>query len=257
MRRRILFLFLLALIAGNAHAQRWKVLRYELTEGIGTTNILGDIGGYSRGDNLLGIRDFNFAQIRPSLDLGVRFRLYERQVIRLNLNYGYAYGTDQGSANDARNYTYTTNLFEQSLVYEYYLITEEQKKKSASIYNRRGMLNNFSKFGVYVFGGFGVAEAFVKNGKGFTPGSIETIDSRAATLVLPLGVGVKYILDERIGIGFEFGGRYTFSDMLDGYTSTISKGNDTYFLGSLHLTYRIKADRDGYPAFLTGGPSGR
>jgi hypothetical protein len=254
MRRRVLILLFLALAAGfvnTAEAQRWKFLRYELIGGIGSINVLGDVGTKPTGENWLGIKDFRIDQTRPSISLGLRYKLQEKQVIRFNFNYGYAVGTDEGSHNDDRNFSFVNNLFEQSFTYEYYFISEEVKRKSASMYNRRGMLNNFSKLAVYGFVGAGLCESFIKPDASFVPTPSQFVYKNAFTLVLPVGIGVKYILNERWSIGAEFGGRYSFTDKLDGYSSAFSKFNDFYYLGTIHLSYRLKTDRNGMPAFLS------
>jgi hypothetical protein len=253
MKRFLFFLLLLGLAFGTSFqlkAQRWKFLRYELVGGLGSTNIIGDVGGAPTTSNLFGIRDFRVDQTRPSIDLGVRYRLYETQVIRFNINYGYGYGTDKGSINSERNYSYTTNLFEQSVVYEYYLISEEQKRKSVSIYNKRGMLNNFSKVSLFVFAGAGLTESFTKKDQSFGERPIDLYFKNGLTLCLPFGVGLKYIFDERLGAGIEFGGRYCFNDKLDGLSTAYSHNNDLYYLGSLHLSYRLKTSRNGLPTFI-------
>jgi hypothetical protein len=52
-----------------------------------------------------------------------------------------------------------------------------------------------------------------------------------------------------LNFGLEVGGRYTFSDYLDGYTSQYSKSNDVYYFLNLTVTYKPKMGRNGLPVF--------
>lgn len=254
MNKKLFFIILFHLGVGlvfQIQAQRWKILRYELLGGIGSVHMMGDIGGAATANRWYGVRDFRLDQTRPSASFGIRYRIYEKQALRFNLNYGYAYSSDVGSRIETRDYSFHSNLMEQSFVYEYYLVSEEMKRKSASMFNRRGMLNNFSKVALYGFAGFGLVESSTKKIPENFYRPTDTYYNSGLGLVFPLGLGLKYIIDERLGLGFEFGGRYTITDKLDGIKTLASKSNDFYYIGTFILTYRLKADRKGYPMFIT------
>jgi hypothetical protein len=53
-------------------------------------------------------------------------------------------------------------------------------------------------------------------------------------------------------VGLELGGRYTFSDYLDGYTSQHSRSNDVYYFFNVTFTYKLLTGKNGLPAFLSG-----
>ena len=61
---------------GNASAQRWKTMRYEIQYGLGAGNFLGDLGGA----NQIGthyFKDFEWVETRPAISLGMRYKLTE------------------------------------------------------------------------------------------------------------------------------------------------------------------------------------
>jgi len=63
--------------------------------------------------------------------------------------------------------------------------------------------------------------------------------------VIPLGVGVKYRLKERLNLGFEFTMRKSFSDRLDGITDLVgynhgmAKNTDWYSVAAFTITYEF------------------
>lgn len=248
--RIVLILLLILGISANSFSQRWKLLRYEVMAGVGSTNVFGDIGGAATQSNLLGLKDLRIQYTRPSFNAAIRYKLQENMALRFNLIYGFAAENDKSSVNDVRHLSYTTNLFEQSLQYEYYFFTEDRRKQSAASYSRRGMMNNYSKFAFYGFAGLGGLLYIPKlhvEGLALPP---QNILGSGYTLVFPAGIGIKYIYSEKIFFAAELGGRFTLSDGLDGYTSIYSKANDIYYFLNFSVGYRIKTGRNGLPKFM-------
>lgn len=126
MKRLLISLIICLFFGFTADAQVWKMRRYEALFGLGTTHYFGDIGGYSKGDNLMGLKDIDFTQIRPSFYVGMRYKIYETVALKLNLSYGYLHGDDAGDVNDARNFKFYTGIFEPSLQVEYSFIKEKE-----------------------------------------------------------------------------------------------------------------------------------
>ena len=81
--------------------------RYEGIVGIGTANYFGDIGGYSKGDNALGLKDISITNTRPSIYLGARYKVYEVLAVKLNFIYGFFSGNDENSSNSQRNFEFS------------------------------------------------------------------------------------------------------------------------------------------------------
>jgi hypothetical protein len=255
----ILFLFLLTTF--NLDAQRWKTKRYEAGVGIGTTHIFGDIGGGANSKNWMGLKDIRLDATRPSLDLKIRYRLSDQFATKFSFFYGYGFGSDKGSYhNDSdppRDMSFNRHILEPSLQLEYYFFTEDQRLSSAAMYYRRGMGSNYTRLGLYLFTGIGSATTFGKITKNnpayqFNPEK-ESIKNSSSTLVIPAGIGVKYMLNPDITLGFELGGRYCFSDYIDGYNPfgySANKGKDIYYLTSFSAIYKLKNDRNNVPLII-------
>ena len=146
-------LFLLCTLSG--FSQKWKLTRYEAMLGVGETNFFGSIGGSKYANNWLGLRDINLLRTRPSFYGAARYKVLQDQAIKFNLIIGWFSATDKGSRNEKRGYSFNTYMSEQSIVYEYSFLKEDVKRTSYALFSRRGMMNNYSKFNGYIFGGLG------------------------------------------------------------------------------------------------------
>jgi len=250
-RRLLLYIILLVFcIPQNSEAQKWKLRRYEGLFGVGFCNYFGDIGGAATSENWLGIKDLSIKHTRPSFYLGARYKIRPNIAVKMNMMYGFLAGDDVGGKNSDRGFTFSTSMFEPSFQAEYSLISEEQRRRTTAMFNKRGMMNNYSQINVYLYAGIGGVffnhkpNAALENHTNYDPNH-----SRFG-LVFPAGIGVKYVINERWSIGGEFGIRFTTTDYLDGYTSSFSKSNDLYYFGQIHGIYRIKTSREGYPIFF-------
>jgi hypothetical protein len=249
MKRPLLILLLFCILSQFSEAQLWKLKRFEASAGLGPTFFFGDVGGYSNGENILGLKDVTFKQTRINFDLSVKYRLTQAINARFSFSYGLLNATDIRGSNEGREYEASMNYFQPALIGEYYII----KNKSENSYifvssGRRFFRTLFSSLDFYAFtgiGGMGYTvegnEALENNPKGFESGGF--------TAVLPLGVGTTLIYSPYLNFGLEFGGRYTFTDYLDGYTSQYSSHNDVYYFLNFVVTYKLKTGRNGLPAF--------
>lgn len=247
----ILVIALMA-ISITGFSQRWKLKRYELAFGIGSTNIYGDIGGSIDANNLYGLKDIRINETRYSIYGGMRYKLQKDLSVKLNLVYGKGVSSDLKSRNEVRGYSFQTSLFEPSVQFEYSFLSDERKTSFSKLYSRRGMVNNFTILSAYGFAGFGGVffnPAIDLNGRNSVQG--ETISGYGKTsLVLPVGLGIKYAIDKNWSLGFELGRRITFSDYLDGISTRWSKANDTYYFGLFQAIYKLNTNRQGIPEFL-------
>ncbi|MBP1668570.1 MAG: hypothetical protein H6Q21_936 [Bacteroidetes bacterium] len=241
---------LLLLMSLSSHAQPWKMLRYEGTLGIGSTNVYGDLGGAPNAESLLFIRDITFRSTRPSVYGAIRYKIDPRTAIKFNLIYGYSKMEDfTGSRNELREFVSTSNLVEFSGQYEFFVLQEDRRLKSSAMFDRRGMVNNYSTFGAYVFAGIGGTvfwselEIEQRDFDVYKPGP-------SVTLSLPIGFGVRYILSDKWLVGWELGYRHTLSDFLDGIQTPWSENRDVYWISSLNVSYRILTTRRNLPEFL-------
>jgi len=70
------------------------------------------------------------------------------------------------------------------------------------------------------------------------------------TPVIPGGVGATLIYNPNLNFGIELGGRYAFSDYIDGYSSPqFSKANDVYYFLNFTIAYKLKTGPHGWPSF--------
>jgi hypothetical protein len=121
------------------------------------------------------------------------------------------------------------------------------------MFNKRGMINNYSHYNLYAFAGVGGVFGWVKPLKNLGK---YNIDRSPAGLAFPLGLGFKYVMSANLSIGVEFGGRLTTTDWLDGYApnqiypgTNYSHANDVYYFANFNVIYRIKTSRRGLPMF--------
>ncbi len=245
MKKLLFFLITSFLFNLTVDAQAWRMRRYEAVFGIGTTHYFGDIGGWSKDENILGLRDIDFTQVRPSLYVGFRYKLYEEFALKLNFTYGYLHGDDSGDANDGRNFKFYTGIFEPSVQVEYVFI-KEKEAMSYLMMKGRGMSQFNSSISAYVFLGLGGAFFKITEKENLLNVDLEYTPT---ALVFPLGIGLKYGLNTNWSIGFDLGGRFTTSDYIDGYTSVYSESNDVYFFGVINIVYKIETGPNGLPVF--------
>ena len=247
--RKIVIAILVMFLGISGYAQKWKLTRYEAIVGIGTTNFFGDIGGFPNGQNWYGLKDINIFRTRPSLYFGARYKLQQDKAIKFNLIFAWMNEKDNPSVNyqDTRKYTSNSFALEQSLQFEYSFVKEDRHRFSFALFNRRGMLNNYSKIGFYGFAGLG-GLLYIPGFKGQIQPTVETVKTSVGyTMVFPIGLGIKLIYNNKYAFGFEFGGRYILSDYVDGISTKFSHHNDVYYFGVFNLVYRIKTSIRGYP----------
>jgi hypothetical protein len=263
MLRRIIFILLLVLPC-SIFAQKWKLTRYEASFGVGFANYFGDIGGSADANNLYGIKDYSITGTRPSIIVDARYKILQNVAIKLHLGGVMLGGNDVGSINekrglDQKGYSFNTFAFEHTIQGEYAFLAEDRRSNSFAMFNRQGMLNNYSKVSMYVFGGVG-GLAFKPFFKGQPNPQWDVLKTDFSYgLVFPLGIGAKYIIDNTSALNFEFGGRYVLADNVDGLdrgpTSIkwdANKFNDIYYFASVSYIFRIKTSRQGYPILFRG-----
>jgi hypothetical protein len=248
MRKILITVLLFSFIPVTTNAQLWKLRRYEASAGLGTTQIFGDIGGFSKGDNLLGLKDISFRHTRFNINTSFKYRILSDVSVRLNLAYGFFHSTDVRGSNIDRDFESRTRLFEPSLTGEYYII---KNKAENSFLMTKGADNPsmslLSLFDLYVFAGIGGLSYHVKPNDNLAPHVTKT---DGFTLVIPAGVGADLNYTSMFNVGVELGGRYTFSDNIDGYSSIYSESNDVYYFLNFKFTYKIKTGENGLPSFV-------
>jgi hypothetical protein len=249
MKRTLVVIILFCIVAQFSEAQLWKQKRYEAIAGIGTSQFFGDIGGFSKKIDILGFKDFSFMQTRFNLNVGLKYKIMKDLNVRLNLAFGMLHATDKRGSNESRGMESKTTIFEPALIGEYYFI----KSKLGDSYlfstgQGTTMKDFFSALEFYMFTGIG---GLSYNAKGNDKLVAAGMQHSGFTGVIPLGVGVNLLFKPDYNLGLELGGRYTFSDYLDGYTSQYSSSNDVYYFFNVTFTYKIRTSSNGLPSFLS------
>jgi hypothetical protein len=250
MKRSLVVIMLFCIIAQISRGQLWKQKRYEALAGVGTTQFFGDIGGYSKSENVLGFKDLSLSQTRFNFNVGMKYKILKDFNLRLSLTYGMLHATDEKGSNEARGFEATTSIFEPAVMVEYYFI----KSKLGDSYlfsSGRGSGPSggfFSALEFYAFTGIGGLSYNVKANDALAATGQPT---SGFTGVIPVGAGVNLLFKPEYNLGLELGGRYSFSDYLDGYTSQYSSSNDVYYFLNVTFTYKIKTNANGLPSFLS------
>ena len=246
--RKIIVLFTSILIfsaAGNA--QLWKMRRVEVGGGPGITQFYGDIGGFSRGENMIGFKDFSFRHTRINLNMNIRYRVLNNVSARVNFNFGSFHSTDVRGSNEGRDFESGTVFFEPSVLAEYYYLKNKGENSFLSLKGRgTPFMSFFSTLDCYVFTGVGSLSYKVKPNAALASKLQET---KGITPVVPFGLGANIMYTPHINLGVELGGRFTSSDNIEGYTSEYSQKNDTYFFFNFMFVYKMKTSIKGMPAF--------
>ena len=249
-------LAMILLLPCGADAQKWKLRRYEAAFGGGFGSYFGDIGGAATSENLFGIKDISLKSTRPSLHVGVRYKIRQNIAVKMNFSYIRIAGDDAGSKNVERGFQFTNNIFEPSVQAEYSIISEEQKTRSSALFNKRGIINNYSQINLYLYAGIGGAKMWPTSNDALMASPNYDPEHPTFGLVFPVGVGLKYVLNDSWSVGAEVGVRWSTSDYLDTYTSPFSKANDLYYIGVINGIYRIRTSRTGYPILFQRGRTG-
>jgi hypothetical protein len=248
MKRTVAVIIMFCFVVMIANSQNWKQMRLEGMAGVGTTQFFGDIGGYSEGLNLIGLKDISLLQTRFNVSAAVKYKILEDLSVRVNFAFGLLHATDQKGSNEARGFESNATIIEPSLMAEYYFI--KSKLSDNYLFNQGRRMNNlkiFSALDFYAFAGIGGLSYSVKGNDKLIAQGLQT---GGFTGTIPAGLGVNLLLTSRYNLGIELGGRYALSDYLDGYASQYSSSNDVYYFFDVTFTYRFETRADGWPAFL-------
>jgi hypothetical protein len=248
MKRSLLILILFSVLSQLSEAQLWKLKRYELSGGLGPTFFFGDVGGYTQGENILGIKDATFLQTRINGDISFKYRISQTVNARMSISGGLLKATDERGSNEERGYEASTAFFEPALIGEYYFIKNRSENSYLFVSSGKRFFSTlFKSLDFFVFTGVGGMMYTVSGNDALE--SDPKFNSGGFTAVIPVGVGTNLVYSPNFNFGVEFGGRYAFSDYLDGYTSQYSSSNDVYYFLNFVVTYKVKTGKNGWPSF--------
>lgn len=285
-----------------AQSNRWKRMRYEVFTGLGASNFLGELGGANKvGTDYLA--DLEFSMTRPAFNAGIRYKLFRRVAVQSSLTYAILRGDD---AKTEEPYRQNRNLHFRSPLAEFgvrleYSVLVEKKGSRYSLRKVRGRAGN--KFNIDVFAGGAV---FFFNPKAQNPFTqewyaLQPIGTEGQNFVetrkpysrfnvaIPVGINIKYQLNRKWSVGWEFGMRQTFTDYIDDVSTTYVSSelvgqhsgispiiasqladpslgvidgatainqqrgnpydNDVYMFSFINLNYKLRTGRNGLPRF--------
>lgn len=251
MKRYLLVIIFLVAAGQVIDAQElWKRKRYEVVAAIGTSQFFGDIGGFSKSENILGLKDIILKQTRFNIHGGLKYRIIPPVSVKLGLNFGMLHATDKKGSNEGREMEAKTTFFEPALTCEYAFIKSNRENSYLFSKGRKMPFKSvLSSVDLYAFAGIGGVSYSVKGNDDLE--SSPNFTDGGFTAVIPAGIGANLLVTPDYNLGIEIGGRYAFSDFLDGYTSQYSKSNDVYYLFNVTFTYKIRTSSNGLPAFLS------
>ncbi len=256
MGKRLIVMSMVVLLTSTfVSGQLWKMKRYEAAAAIGTSQLYGDIGGFSIGSNALGLKDISFRQTRVSANLSFRYFITDEVAARLSLTGAMLNADDARGSNVDRHYRSSSMIFEPALLGEYYIVRNRERNSflfQTYSYRRANRMRDFIRsIDLYALAGVGGAayNVFQASKELEEKWSIEpSIKRKGFAAVVPLGIGAKLAFDPNLLLGVELAGRYAFTDYLEGYTSDFSKSNDIYHTFSVTVSYRIRTARSGLPS---------
>lgn len=254
-RKLFIIIFLLTVCYAQSDAQRWKKYRYEFSYGLGATNFMGDVGAPAQNfiTQYFWINPYFF---RPIGNVGLGYVLHERIHAKANMYFGWISADDRYGEWASRKLKFSSFLVETSLQAEVYIVREKRKRNIYRFNNRfRRKLQNVS-VPTYLFVGFGgslvntnlQAIGTVSSENSF---SGETILGKKTTFTgtIPVGIGFRYRLSNRIYLGLEASLRYTLSDKIDNHIPDQGQWIDAYQFLMFSLNYKMKSARSGLPRF--------
>lgn len=247
MKKAVFLLFVALLISAQTNAQFWKLRRIEAGGGLGMTQFYGDIGGFSRGDNMLGMKDFTFKQTRINMSLYGKYRILQNVTARVNFAFGNMHATDARGSNEGRAYESKISFMEPSIIGEYYYLRNRSENSFQLMKGQSVPFTDiFTVMDCYVFAGFGGVSYNITPNAALAPKVSKT---SGFSPIIPLGAGANFTYSKSLNFGVELGGRFTFTDELEGYTSVNSDKNDMYFFFNVNCIYKIKLGDRSNPSF--------
>ncbi len=257
-------LILPGIVEAQRYKQRWKSYRSELHFGIGPSNFLGELGGADQvGTNYF--KDLEFGQTRLAVAAGLRYKLSQMLALNTKLSYGKVSGSDDLTKEFFRNYRnldFKTNIWEASTNLEIAFIREQvgHRYRLKGVRGQRGF-----EISAYGFVGVGVFYFNPKGSLGDEYVNLQSLGTEGqgisstrkkyskVQLAIPLGIGFKYAIDRRWGVGLEYGIRKTFTDYIDDASKTYYDNNEILsFNGAVAAAMADKSDQE-FPYITAAG----
>ncbi len=224
-KSKVLLISLL-FVSCYSFSQTWKYHRQEVQVGIGASSFFGELGG-AKGEAYHDFRDLRLSATRPALSIGYKYMLIPAVSIKANFTTAHLSGDDASTQNPVRlnrNLSFRSGIWELGAMVEIYPFSENVTRR----YKIRG-IGGRKSFSLSPYVTVGAALAYFQpkaklDGEWHKLQPLGTEGQGLAgrpdkysrlTYAIPIGVGVKYMIDASWSIGFELSVRYTGSDYID------------------------------------------
>lgn len=208
--------FLVFLAALAASAQSFYAVRKErsliATGGIGTSTYFGELA--NPGD---------YFDARPSISAGLQYYFTNRISARAELSWFQLKGDDAKADAEGRikrNLSFVSNNFEFNAAGQINLLPKGRR------FYQRPQINPYVFIGVGLLY-FNPKAEYQGRKYALQPLRTEGVHYNRVTVAIPHGIGVRYMVDPFLNIGFELGYRKIFTDYLDD-VSTVYVDNTSF-----------------------------
>lgn len=218
MRKLFLIVIGCLAMASQLKAQDDPQYQMEIGAGVGMVSYEGDFNG-----NV-------FGNMQPMGAVVGRYNFDPYKTLRLSATYGKLKGSSKDVKTyypdyEGQPYEFNNSLIDVSLVFEYNFWP----------YGTGRDYRGAKRLTPYIYGGLGAT-------------SVSGGSKSVFTANVPIGIGVKYKLTERMNLGVDWGIHFSLSDELDGVkdpyqvkSSGAFKNTDCYSMLQVSLTYSFKA----------------
>lgn len=197
---------------------------------IGVANYQGDLSE----------QQITLVETKPCLGVFVRRQLRPQLAMRGNLTGSTIAGSDFNYAERVhRGLTFSSPVIEGGLTFEWDILGKWRQLRRA--YRK-------TAFTPFVSSGFGLTY-FNPKVKGFdmtNDANVRDDEKSKITfnVMIPIGAGIKYDVNERYTIGLEFASHLPFTDYLDGVSVSGEPGNhDWYIFGGVTVQYWVRNEK--------------
>ena len=181
--------------------------KFSITAGVGTANYYGDLKK----------KNAFFSQTGISFSAGLSYSITKKLAARLDVGIQKLQGSDSksGGAHKSRNLSFKSTVFDFAISGEYTILNLDNFPLSPYVSAGIGVM----LFNPYTNDAFGNKQSLPElgtEGQGIAgfPGFYNT-----AALEFPLGIGVKYPINQKLIMSLDFNYRITTTDYLDDVSS--------------------------------------
>ena len=213
-------------------------------------------GGFANYYGDLQNKPITLDQSSLAIGAGLKYDLTEHIAIRSGFMYGRIGADDKRNKASLqfRNLNFQSKVFEWNVLAEYTLFDMNQKQISPYVFGGLAIFH----FNPYTFDSLG-NKHFLQPLSTEGQGLAQYPDRKPYKLTqfsIPMGVGVKYRVTDRVVLGYEFGLRKTFFDHLDDISTTYV--DQTALLNAkgpkaVELAYRAGELHGGDPTYPADG----